>query len=81
MPLENKKDIKDLPREIQRKSKFTFISRVDELFSLCLMDFTPSTFTLEKIFAEEIEKAKKKPARKKTAKKKSGTKAARPQKK
>jgi ATP-dependent Lon protease len=81
MPLENKKDIKDLPREIQRKSKFTFISRVDELFALCLMDFTPSTFTLEKIFAEEIEKAKRKPVKKKPAKKKSKAKAASPRKK
>ena len=80
MPIENKKDIKDLPREIQRKTKFTYISRVDELFSLCLMDFTPSTFTLEKIFAEEIKKAKKKPA-KKPAKKKGRTKAASSRKK
>jgi len=63
------KDLKDLPKEILRKTTFHFISRVDELFELCLLDFTPSAFTLEKIFAEEIEKARKKGARKKVAKK------------
>ncbi len=63
LPKENKKDIKDLPKEILRKTKFYFIERVDELFELCLLDFTPSSFTLEKIFAEEIERAKKKKTR------------------
>lgn len=60
MPKENAKDIKDLPREILRKTKFYYIERVDELFELCLLDFTPSSFTLEKIFAEEIARAKRK---------------------
>ena len=72
MPRENAKDIKDLPKEILRKTKFTFLDRVDELFELCLLNFTPSSYTLEKIFAEEIEKAKKKktkPTKSKTAKK------------
>ncbi|MEA1979455.1 MAG: endopeptidase La [candidate division Zixibacteria bacterium] len=59
MPKENKKDLKELPKEIIRKTKFTFIERVDELFEICLLDFTPSAFTLEKVFAEEIAKAKK----------------------
>ncbi|MDX9857055.1 MAG: endopeptidase La [candidate division Zixibacteria bacterium] len=59
MPKENAKDIKDLPREILRKTRFYYIERVDELFELCLLDFTPSSFTLEKIFAEEIERAKR----------------------
>jgi ATP-dependent Lon protease len=63
VPKENEKDLKDLPREIIRKTKFTFIERVDELFELCLLDMTPSTHTLEKIFAEEIEKAKRKKRR------------------
>ncbi len=81
LPTENKKDLKDLPKEIQRKTTFTFISRVDELFTLCLMDFTPSSFTLEKMFSEEIEKAKKKKPARKTTRKKSGTKAARSRKK
>ncbi len=68
LPKENQKDLRDLPKEIVRKSKFTFIERVDELFELCLLDFTPSTFSLEKIFAEEIERARKKaePSKKKT---------------
>jgi ATP-dependent Lon protease len=59
LPKENKKDIKDIPREIVRKTSFVFIESVDELFEQGLLDFTPSTYTLEKIFAEEIEKAKK----------------------
>ena len=59
MPKENKKDLNELPKEIIRKTKFTFIERVDELFEICLLDFTPSAFTLEKVFAEEIAKAKK----------------------
>ncbi len=60
IPKENEKDLKELPKEIIRKMKFTYIERVDELFEVCLLDFTPSTFTLEKVFAEEIEKAKRK---------------------
>lgn len=68
LPKENIKDIKELPKEIIRKTKFTYIERVDELFEVCLLDFTPSSYTLEKIFAEEIEKAKKR--KKRTTKKK-----------
>jgi ATP-dependent Lon protease len=59
LPKENAKDVRGLPKEILRKVKFTYVERVDELFELCLLDFTPSSFTLEKVFAEEIEKAKK----------------------
>ena len=70
IPKENEKDLKELPKEILRKTKFTYIERVDELFELCLLDFTPSSYTLEKIFAEEMEKAKKKkPRAKKTTSK------------
>ncbi|MCK4462228.1 MAG: hypothetical protein KAW46_10510, partial [candidate division Zixibacteria bacterium] len=81
LPKENRKDLKEIPREIQRKTKFTYIERVDELFEICLLDFTPSSYTLEKIFAEEIEKAKRKKPAKKPAKKKSRPKAARSRKK
>ena len=81
LPKENQKDLKEIPREIQRKTKFTFIERVDELFEICLLNFKPSSHTLEKIFAEEIEKAKKKKPAKKPAKKKSRPKAAKPRKK
>jgi ATP-dependent Lon protease len=59
LPKENQKDIKEIPREIVRKTSFEFIETVDELFEKGLLDFTPSTYTLEKIFAEEIEKARK----------------------
>lgn len=60
LPKENHKDLADLPREITRKTKFHFIERVDDLFELCLLDFKPSSYTLEKIFSEEIERARKK---------------------
>ncbi len=63
LPKGNQKDIKEMPKEILRKTKFTFIERVDELFEICLLDFTPSSYTLEKIFAEEIKKAKRKRTR------------------
>ncbi len=63
LPKENQKDIKELPRDIIRKTKFNFIERVDQLFELCLLNFTPSTYTLEKIFAKEIEKARRKKSR------------------
>lgn len=59
LPKENEKGIKDIPREIVRQTTFIFIETVDELFEKALLDFTPSTYTLEKIFAEEIEKARK----------------------
>ncbi len=60
IPKENQKDLKELPKEILRKTKFTLLERVDELFEACLLDFTPSSYTLEKIFQDEIKKAKKK---------------------
>lgn len=58
IPKENKKDLKDLPVDILEKTKFMFIDTVDEVFEKGLLDFIPSSYTLEKIFAEEIEKAK-----------------------
>ncbi|MFH1700590.1 MAG: endopeptidase La [Candidatus Zixiibacteriota bacterium] len=76
LPKENKKDIKELPREIIRKTKFIFIDTVDELLEHALLDFQPSTYTLEKLFAEEIEKAKKrKRSRSKSTAEKKTTKA------
>jgi len=80
LPKENEKDTKELPKEVLRKMKFTYIERVDELFELCLMDFTPSSFTLEKVFAEEIAKAKKKAKKPTKSKKSPRGKAARPKK-
>jgi ATP-dependent Lon protease len=58
IPLENKKDLKDLPDDIIKKTKFIFINNVDEVFEAGLLDFVPSSYTLEKLFAEELEKAK-----------------------
>ncbi|MEW6051408.1 MAG: endopeptidase La [Candidatus Zixiibacteriota bacterium] len=63
MPRENQKDIKELPRDIVRKTKFHFIERVDQLFELCLLNYTPSTYTLEKIFAREIARARRRRTR------------------
>ena len=77
VPKENAKDIKDMPEEIKRKTKFHFIESVDELFELCLLDFKPSSHTLEKIFADEIKAAKK---RAKSRTKKPKAKAARARK-
>ncbi len=59
LPKENEKDIKNIPREIVRKTRFIFVETVDELFDQGLMDMTPSTYTLEKLFAEEVEKARR----------------------
>lgn len=71
IPKENEKDLKDLPKEIIRKTKFTLIERVDELFEASLLDFTPSSYTLEKFFIKEIDKTiRKKIRKKKLAKKK-----------
>jgi ATP-dependent Lon protease len=58
VPKGNKKDLKALPADILKKTKFIFIETVDELFAKGLLDFTPSSYTLEKLFAEEIKKAK-----------------------
>jgi len=63
LPKENEKDIKELPREIVRKTRFHFIDFVDELFELCLLNFTPSTYTLQKMLAAEMRKARRKKSR------------------
>lgn len=65
LPKENEKDIKNIPREIVRKTRFIFIETVDELFEQALLDFTPSTYTLEKLFAEEVSKARRRGAARK----------------
>ncbi len=59
IPCENKKDLKDLPADIIKETKFVFINNVDEVLEKGLLDFKPSSYTLEKIFAKEIEKAKR----------------------
>jgi len=64
IPRENKKDLKNLPSDILKKTKFILIDTVDDVFARGLLDFVPSSYTLEKIFAAEMEKAKsrKKPS-------------------
>lgn len=64
VPRENRKDLKNLPPDILKKTKFIFIDSVDDVFARGLLDFVPSSYTLEKIFSKELEKAKnrKKPA-------------------
>lgn len=64
IPKENKKELKDLPPDILKKTKFVFIESVDDVFARGLLDFIPSSYTLEKLFAEEMRKAKN---RKKTS--------------
>jgi len=58
LPRENKKDLKDLPPDILKQTKFIFIETVDEIFAGGLLDFIPSSYTLEKLFVQELEKAK-----------------------
>ncbi|MEZ5358578.1 MAG: endopeptidase La [Candidatus Zixiibacteriota bacterium] len=59
LPKENEKDLKSIPREIIRKTNFIFIESVDELFEQALLGFQPSSYTLEKLFAEEVANAKR----------------------
>lgn len=73
IPKENEKDLKELPKEIIRKTKFILVERVDELFEASLLDFTPSSYTLEKFFIKEINKSIKKKTRKKKVDKKTKT--------
>ena len=58
LPTENAKDLKDLPPDILKKTRFIFIDKVDQLFEQALLDFIPSSYSLEKMFAAEIEKVK-----------------------
>jgi len=58
VPKDNKKELKDLPADILKKTKFIFIESVDDIFARGLLDFVPSSYTLEKLFAEELNKAK-----------------------
>jgi ATP-dependent Lon protease len=58
VPRANRKDLKNLPADIVKKTKFLFVDSVDEVFSRGLLDFVPSSYTLEKIFRREMEKAK-----------------------
>nr|MBN2278885.1 LON peptidase substrate-binding domain-containing protein [candidate division Zixibacteria bacterium] len=58
VPRESKKDLKNLPADILKKTRFVFIETVDEVFAQGLLDFVPSSYTLEKLFADEIKKAK-----------------------
>ena len=64
IPRENQKDLKDLPPDIITKTKFVFIENIDEVFEIGLLDFRPSSYTLEKMFRKELEKVKKKKRKK-----------------
>ncbi len=66
LPKDNEKELNDLPRDILEKTKFVPIRSVDEMFEAGLKDFVPSTFTLEKLFAQEIEKVKNQKGKKTT---------------
>lgn len=75
LPKENEKDIRELPRELTRRCTFHFIERVDDLFELCLLNFKPSSQSLERLLREEINRIRrKKPA---AAKQKRAARAAR----
>lgn len=65
LPSQNKKDIKDITRELRDQMEFIFIDRTDQLFEIALMDYDPAAATLQDLVMIEMRRRAKehKPAK------------------
>ena len=74
LPSQNRKDIKDITRELRDQMEFIFIDRTDQLFEIALMDYDPSAATLQDLVMLEMRRRAKenKPPRRSTARRVAG---------
>lgn len=56
LPSQNKKDLKDITKELRDQMEFIFIDRTDQLFEIALMDYVPGAETLEDLMRLEMQR-------------------------
>jgi ATP-dependent Lon protease len=54
LPARNKKDIREVPSDLQKEMEFIFIEHTDELFEIALLDYEPGAETLEDLLMLEM---------------------------
>ncbi len=72
LPSQNKKDIKDIAKELREQMEFIFIDRTDQLFEVALLDYDPAVATLQDLVMIEMRRRSKKeqkPVKRSAAKK------------
>ncbi len=78
LPTQNKKDLKEITKELRDQMEFIFIDRTDQLFDIALMDQVPSAELLENLLRlESKRKLNSRKAVKKSASKKRAAKSRR----
>ncbi len=61
LPSQNRKDIKDITKELRDQMEFIFIDRTDQLFEIALMDYDPAAATLQDLVMLEMRRRSKEP--------------------
>lgn len=71
LPSQNRKDLKDIAKELKDQMEFIFIDRTDQLFEIALMDYVPGAETLEDLMLLEMKRRAnaRKPVRRSAARK------------
>lgn len=55
LPTQNRKDLKDITRQLRDEMEFIFIDRIEDLFDTALMDYEPGAETLEDLLRLEMQ--------------------------
>ncbi len=71
LPAQNKKDIKDIPKELREQMEYIFIDHTDQLFEIALLDYDPRSASLQDLLVMEMRRRAKehKPTKKSAARK------------
>lgn len=59
LPSQNKKDIKDIAKELREQMEFIFIDRTDQLFEAALLDYDPANASLQELVMLEMRRRAK----------------------
>ena len=59
LPSQNRKDIKDITKELRDQMEFIYIDRTDQLFEIALMDYDPAAATLQDLVMLEMRRRMK----------------------
>ncbi|MGB5137489.1 MAG: endopeptidase La [Candidatus Zixiibacteriota bacterium] len=59
LPSQNRKDIKDITKELRDQMEFIYIDRTDQLFEIALLDYDPAAATLQDLVMLEMRRRAK----------------------
>lgn len=67
LPAQNRKDLKDITKQLRDEMEFIFIDRTEELFEIALLEYQPGAETLEDLLRLEMQESR--PGKKKSSSK------------